>query len=180
VLAFIWCSDGFKNLEHQIKLKSPHFFVFVHLCLGLGRKKLKYYEKTALFLFMLFAFVMKAQEKIFLGKAEGKGIKYYIYPKTVKESSRPGYITAWILKEYSIPQKSSNGKYHTKSNVQLLINCKYGKSGLISSISYSKNGDVVYRGNVDEYLVQLSSPSPESIGEDMMKSACRIYDVMFN
>ena len=137
-------------------------------------------KKTALFLFMLFAFVMKAQEKKLLGISANKEIKYYIYPKTVKESNRPGYITAWFLQEYSAPQKSSNGKYHTKTNNQLLINCKYGKYGLISSVSYSKNGDAVYRGDVDEYLVQVNSPSPGSIGEDMIKSACGFYDTMSN
>ena len=137
-------------------------------------------KKTALFLFMLFAFVMKAQEMVLLGESTEDKFKVYIYPKTVIESERRGYITAWFLQEHSAPQKSSNGKYHTKTNNQLLINCKYGKYGLISSVSYSKNGDAVYRGDIDEYLVQVNSPSPGSIGEDMIKSACGFYDKMSN
>ena len=52
VLAFIWCLDGFKNLEHQVKLKSPHFFVFVHLCLGLGRT-IKYEKNSFIFIYVI-------------------------------------------------------------------------------------------------------------------------------
>ena len=60
-------------------------------------------KKTALFLFMLFAFVMKAQEipeTVLLGEATDKNMKYYIYPKTVRESERSGYIMAWFLFDY--------------------------------------------------------------------------------
>lgn len=163
----------------RVELKSPHFFVFVHLCLGLGRK-IKYYEKNSFIFIYVICFCNESTRKKLLGISANKEIKYYIYPKTVKESNRPGYITAWFLQEYSAPQKSSNGKYHTKTNNQLLINCKYGKYGLISSVSYSKNGDAVYRGDIDEYLVQVNSPSPGSIGEDMIKSACGFYDKMSN
>jgi len=54
-------------------------------------------KKTALLLFMLFAFVMKAQETFYITESADKNEKYYIYPKTVVESERPGYITSWFL-----------------------------------------------------------------------------------
>ena len=57
-------------------------------------------KKTALFLFMLFAFTIKAQEipeTVLLGESGDKKTKYYIYPQTVRESERPGYIAAWFL-----------------------------------------------------------------------------------
>ena len=136
-------------------------------------------KKTALFLFMLFAFVMKAQETILIGEISEKKIKYYIYPKTVKESERPGYITAWFLEEYSTPQKLSNNKYWIKKRSQVLINCKYNKMGFITTTSYSKN-DVYVDSikTIDEYLVKEESMPPGSIGEDIIKAACYIYDKM--
>ena len=85
-------------------------------------------KKTALLLFMLFAFAIKAQEipeTVLLGEATDKNMKYYIYPKTVRESERSGYITAWFLFDYSSPQKLPNNKYYTKMKNQILINCKY-------------------------------------------------------
>ena len=139
-------------------------------------------KKTALFLFMLFAFVMKAQEipeTVLLGEATDKNMKYYIYPKTVRESERSGYITAWFLFDYSSPQKLPNNKYYTKMKNQILINCKYNKSGLISTITYSKNDTYIDSTEaIDEYLVKVEAASPESAGEFMIKTACYIYDLM--
>jgi len=40
-------------------------------------------KKTALLFFMLFAFVMKAQETVLLGELTEDKTKVYIYPKTV-------------------------------------------------------------------------------------------------
>jgi hypothetical protein len=139
-------------------------------------------KKTALFLFMLFAFVMKAQETqetFYIGERSSDKTKVYIYPKTVIESERPGYITAWFLSEYSVPQKLPNNKYYTKTKNQFLINCKYKKIGLITSISYSKNDDVIYNTeSVNEYLVEEKSPSLGSLGESMTKAACYVYDLI--
>ena len=45
-------------------------------------------KKTALFLFMLFAFGIKAQETVLLGEAPKDGFKYSIYSKTIKKSER--------------------------------------------------------------------------------------------
>ena len=50
-------------------------------------------KKTALFLFMLFAFALKAQETIYMGKSADKKVDFYIYPTTVRESEKPDYIT---------------------------------------------------------------------------------------
>ncbi len=138
-------------------------------------------KKTALFLFMLFAFVMKAQETFLIGEIPDKKMKYYIYLKTVRESKRPGYITAWFLSDYYTPQKLSNNKYYMKVKNQFLINCKYNKLGLITSISYSKNDDVIHNtGSIDEYLVEEDSVSPGSLGESITKVACYAYDLMYN
>ena len=124
-------------------------------------------KKTALLFFMLFAFVMKAQETVLLGELTEDKTKVYIYPKTVIESERPGYITAWFLSEYSVPQKLPNNKYYTKTKNQFLINCK------------SKNDDVIYNTeSVNEYLVEEKSPSPGSLGESMTKAACYVYDLI--
>ena len=137
-------------------------------------------KKTALFLFMLFAFVMKAQETFYITESADKNEKYYIYPKTVVESERPGYITSWFLFESSIPKKlSSSGKYYTKVKTQFLINCKYNKYGVINTIYYSKNDNIVYsKEGVDEYLVKMNAVPPSSIGESMIKTACIFYDIM--
>ena len=139
-------------------------------------------EKTALFLFMLFTFALKAQETqetFYIGELTNDKTKYYIYPQTVRESERLGYITAWFLFEHSIPQKSPNGKYYTKTKSQSLISCKYNKFGLIDVVTYSKNDDIVYRTKrVDEYLVEEQSVIPGSIGESMIKAACAFYDLM--
>jgi hypothetical protein len=138
-------------------------------------------KKTALLLFMLFAFVMKAQETVLLGESTDKKAKYYIYPKAVIESERPGYITAWFLFEFSTPQKLSNNKYYMKMKNQVLINCKYNKSGLITSTFYSKNDNLIYNTeSTDEYLVKEESVPPKSAGELMVKAACYIYDKMSN
>ena len=135
-------------------------------------------KKTALFLFMLFAFVMKAQEIVLLGHSADKKDKCYIYPKTVRESERRGYITAWFLFEFSTPQKLSN-KYYMKTKDYVLINCKYNKYGFINTIYYSKNDNLIYNTeSTDEYLVKEESAPPESAGEFMIKAACRIYDKM--
>ena len=139
-------------------------------------------KKTALLLFMLFAFAIKAQEipeTFYVGESGDKKDKYYIYPQTVRESERQGYITAWFLFEHSIPQKSPNGKYYTKTKLQSLISCKYNKFGLIDVVTYSKNDDIVYRTKrVDEYLVEEQSVIPSSNGEYMIKAACAFYDIM--
>ena len=136
-------------------------------------------KKTALLLFMLFAFVMKAQETFYITESADKKEKYYIYPKTVRESEKPGYITAWFLEEYPVLQKLPNGKYYMKTKDHILINCKYKKIGLITSISYSKNDDVIYNTeSVNEYLVEEKSPSPGSLGESMTKAACYVYDLI--
>ena len=138
-------------------------------------------KKTALFLFMLFAFAIKAQETFYIAESADTRVKSYIYPKTVRESDRAGYITAWFLFDYSSPQKLPNNKYYTKMKNQFLINCKYNKLGLITSISYSKNDNVIYNTeSVNEHLVEEKSPSPGSLGESMIKAACTFYDVMFN
>lgn len=141
-------------------------------------------KKTALFLFMLFAFVMKAQEipeTVLLGEIPDKKIKYYIYPKTIKESERPGYITAWLLEEYSVPKKSPNGKYYMKTKTQYLINCKYNKVGVITILFYSKDNTHIYSTeSTNEYLVKEESMPPGSIGEDMIKASCYIYDKILN
>lgn len=138
-------------------------------------------KKTALLLFMLFAFVMKAQETFYIGESGDKKTKYYIYPKTVRESERPGYITAWFLFEHSTPQKSPHNKYYMKVKNQNLINCKYDKFGFVKVVYYSKNDDIIYTTkSVDEYLVEEQSVIPGSIGEDMIKAACTFYDVMSN
>ena len=139
-------------------------------------------KKTALFLFMLFAFVMKAQEipeTFYMGESADKKTKYYIYPKTVRESERAGYITAWFLFEFSTPQKLSNNKYYMKMKNQVLINCKYNKSGLITSTFYSKN-DVSIESTeaIEDYLVKMDAVVPGSVGESMIKTACYIYDKM--
>ena len=141
-------------------------------------------KKTALFLFMLFVFVMKAQEipeTVLLGEIPDKKIKYYIYPKTIKESERPGYITAWLLEEYSVPKKSPNGKYYMKTKTQYLINCKYNKVGVITILFYSKDNTHIYSTeSTNEYLVKEESMPPGSIGEDMIKASCYIYDKILN
>ena len=139
-------------------------------------------KKTALFLFMLFAFVMKAQEipeTFYIGEDQIIKTKYYIYPKTVRESERPGYITAWFLVEFSTPQKKLNNKYYMKTKDQVLINCKYNKSGLITSTFYSKN-DVSIESTeaIEDYLVKMDAVVPGSVGESMIKTACYIYDKM--
>ena len=136
-------------------------------------------KKTALFLFMLFAFVMKAQETFYIGESTDKKTKYYIYPKAVIESERTGYITAWFLFEFSTPQKLSNNKYYMKMKNQVLINCKYNKSGLITSTFYSKN-DVSIESTeaIEDYLVKMDAVVPGSVGESMIKTACYIYDKM--
>ena len=84
-------------------------------------------KKTALFLFILFAFVTKAQEPFYIGELTEDKTKVYVYPKTVIESERLGYITAWFLFEFSTPQKLPNNKYYMKAKNQFLINCKYKK-----------------------------------------------------
>jgi len=135
-------------------------------------------KKTALFLFMLFTFVAKAQEIFLIGESN-KNVKYYIYPKTVRESERPGYITAWFLSEHSVPQKSPNNKYYMKLKTQTLINCKYNKMGVIVVIAYSKNDVIVYdSGSINEYLVEAQAVIPESIGERVIKAACTFYNAM--
>ena len=136
-------------------------------------------KKTALFLFMLFAFALKAQETILIGEISEKKIKYYIYPKTVKESERPGYITAWFLQEYSAPKKLLNSKYYIKTKTQYLINCKYNKAGVITTLLYSKDDTLIYNTeSTDEYLVKDESMPPGSTGEFMIKTACYVYDLM--
>ena len=144
-------------------------------------------KKTALLLFMLFAFAMKAQETqetqetFYIGERSNDKTKFYIYPKTVRESEKPGYITAWFLLEHSVPQKLSNGKYYMKTKTQYLINCKYNKAGAITILLYSKNDNLIYNTeSIDEYLVKEESMSPGSTGEYMIKAACTFYDVMFN
>jgi len=139
-------------------------------------------KKTALFLFMLFAFTIKAQEipeTVLLGESGDKKTKYYIYPQTVRESERPGYIAAWFLFEYSTPQKLPNNKYYTKTKNQFLINCKYKKMGLIASVAYTKNDVHVESSKViDEYLVEEEAAPPSSVGESMIKAACTFYNAM--
>lgn len=141
-------------------------------------------KKTALFLFMLFAFVMKAQETpetFYMGESADKKTKYYIYPKTVRESERAGYITAWFLFEFSTPQKLPNNKYYMKAKNQFLINCKYKKMGLITSVAYTKNDVHVESAKViDEYLVEEEAAPPSSVGEGLIKVACTFYDKMSN
>ncbi len=141
-------------------------------------------KKTALFLFMLFAFVMKAQEipeTFYMGESADKKTKYYIYPKTVRESERAGYIAAWFLFEFSTPQKLPNNKYYTKVKNQFLINCKYKKMGLITSVAYTKNDVHVESAKViDEYLVEEEAAPPSSVGEGLIKVACTFYDKMSN
>ena len=138
-------------------------------------------KKTALFLFMLFAFVMKAQETFYIGESTDKKTKYYIYPKAVIESERTGYITAWFLFEFSTPQKLSNNKYYMKMKNQVLINCKYKKMGLITSVAYTKNDVHVESAKViDEYLVEEEAAPPSSVGEGLIKVACTFYDKMSN
>ena len=133
---------------------------------------------------MLFAFVMKAQEipeTFYIGEDQIIKTKYYIYPKTIRESERPGYITAWFLVEFSTPQKKLNNKYYMKTKDQVLINCKYKKSGLITSTLYSKNDVYVESTEViDEYLVKDESMPPGSNGEYMIKTACHIYESISN
>ena len=127
---------------------------------------------------------MKAQEipeTVLLGEIPDKKIKYYIYPKTIKESERPGYITAWLLEEYSVPKKSPNGKYYMKTKTQYLINCKYNKVGVITILFYSKDNTHIYSTeSTNEYLVKEESMPPGSIGEDMIKASCYIYDKILN
>ena len=139
-------------------------------------------KKTALFLFMLFAFVMKAQEipeTFYIGEDQIIKTKYYIYPKTIRESERPGYITAWFLVEFSTPQKKLNNKYYMKTKDQVLINCKYKKMGLITSVAYTKNDVHVESSKViDEYLVEEEAAPPSSVGESMIKAACTFYNAM--
>lgn len=144
-------------------------------------------KKTALFLFMLFAFVMKAQETqetqetFYIGERSNDKTKFYIYPKTVRESEKPGYITAWFLQEHSVSQKLSNGKYYMKTKTQYLINCKYNKAGVITTLLYSKNDNLIYNTeSTDEYLVKEESMPPGSTGEYMIKAACGFYDKMSN
>ena len=138
-------------------------------------------KKTALFLFMLFAFAMKAQEMVLLGEATDKNMKYYIYPKTVRESERSGYITAWFLYEFPAPQKSSNSKYYVRAKNQFLINCKYNKFGILTTLLYSKDDTLIKNiGGMDEYLVKEVSAPPRSNAEIMVKAACYIYDKMSN
>ena len=139
-------------------------------------------KKTALFLFMLFAFVMKAQETFYITESADKKEKYYIYPKTVRESEKPGHITAWFLFESSIPKKlSSSGKYYMKTKTQFLINCKYNKLGHMSSIAYTKNDvHVISTKVIDEYLVEEEVASPSSLGKYMIEAACGFYDAMSN
>ena len=138
-------------------------------------------KKTALLLFMLFAFGIKAQETFYIGESTKDKYKLYIYPKTVIESERPGYITAWFLFEHSTPQKTFNGKYYTKTKAQSLISCKYNKFGVMYVVVYSKNDDIVYRTkSVDEYLVEEEAAPPSSVGEGLIKVACTFYDKMSN
>lgn len=138
-------------------------------------------KKTALFLFMLFAFAMKAQETVLLGEAIDKNMKYYIYPKTVRKSERPGYITAWLLYEFPAPQKSSNGKYYVRAKNQFLINCKYNKFGILTTLLYSKDDTLIKNiGDMDEYLVKEVSAPPRSNAEIMVKAACHIYESISN
>ena len=136
-------------------------------------------KKTALFLFMLFAFVMKAQETFYITESADKKEKYYIYPKTVRESEKPGYITAWFLEEYPVLQKLPNGKYYMKTKDHILINCKYNKAGVITTLLYSKDDTLIYNTeSTDEYLVKDESMPPGSTGEFMIKTACYVYDLM--
>lgn len=135
-------------------------------------------KKTALLLFMLFAFVAKAQETVLLGEAPKDGFKYYIYSKTIKKSERLGYITAWFLFEYSEPEYLSNWKSYTSSKEQMIIDCKNSKLGKIKENYYSKRGNLVHSTeSKNEYLVNLSSVSPGSVGERIVEMTCSAYDL---
>lgn len=53
--------------------------------------------------------------------------------------------------------------------------------GLITSVAYTKNDVHVESAKViDEYLVEEEAAPPSSVGEDMIKTACHIYDAMSN
>ena len=136
-------------------------------------------KKTALLLFMLFAFGMKAQETVLLGEAPKDGFKYYIYSKTIKKSERwLGYITAWFLFEYSEPKYLSNWKSYTSSKEQMIIDCKNSKLGKIEENYYSMRGNLVHSTeSKNEYLVNLSSVSPGSVGERIVEMTCSAYDL---
>ena len=177
MLVFILLSKLFQKSWTLSKTKKPSLFCICSSVFSAWQENKIIMKKTALFLFMLFAFALKAQETILIGEISEKKIKYYIYPKTVKESERPGYITAWFLQEYSAPKKLLNSKYYIKTKTQYLINCKYNKAGLITSTFYSKN-DVFVESTeaIEDYLVKMDAAVPGSIGESMIKAACYIYD----
>ena len=136
-------------------------------------------KKTALLLFMLFAFVMKAQEMVLLGESTEDKFKVYIYPKTVIESERRGYITARFLYEHSIPQKLPSGKYYVKAEKEELINCKKNKMGDKDMMFYTQN--IILASIVlEENRVDLFQVKPNTIEEKMIKAACHIYDSISN
>ena len=128
---------------------------------------------------MLFAFGMKAQETVLLGEAPKDGFKYYIYSKTIKKSERwLGYITVWFLFEYSEPKYLSNWKSYTSSKEQMIIDCKNSKLGKIEENYYSMRGNLVHSTeSKNEYLVNLSSVSPGSVGERIVEMTCSAYDL---
>ena len=68
-----------------------------------------------------------------------------------------------------------------KTKTQYLINCKYNKAGVITTLLYSKNDNLIYNTeSTDEYLVKEESMPPGSTGEYMIKAACGFYDKMSN
>ena len=136
-------------------------------------------KKTALLLFMLFAFAMKAQEMVLLGESMEDKYKVYIYPKTVIESERPSYITARFLYEYSIPQKLPSSRYYEKAEKEELINCKKNEMGDMDVMFYSQK-TILASIVLEENRVDLFQVKPNTIEEKMIKTACHIYDSISN
>lgn len=90
------------------------------------------------------------------------------------------YVTAWVKADYPTAQKLKDGRLYRQAKGLLYVDCLGKRVTWGDTVFYGSNGDVV--GSIKKSYVNTYSSSnwnrmvPDTIGEDVSKFICGVYD----
>jgi len=93
------------------------------------------------------------------------------------KSVKPGpkaTTAVWIRSERITDDTLNDGTKYRKSLTRYAIECTSGKFDTLEAVYYDSDGNAVKSVDLNDFPLRLKSPVPDSVGEVIVESVCRI------
>lgn len=103
--------------------------------------------------------------------SESDKVKHYIDLDTVAKVN--GLTKAWFKLQYAAPKAERNYKIDNERQLWY-FDCRGRRSVITQWTGYGTSGEVVANGSSPLGSMEMSDVTPETLGEDMITSACLV------